>query len=178
LPVAVTAIAILIVLAVAGLGFYVFKEGPAAFDKLGLSSLAKLIGMETFEAGSITVKNPQGAFMVNKEAGEIFVVRGEAVNNFKEARASIQVKATVLGAKGEALVQKSAYCGNLLSREQLATLPMAKIEEAMESPFGDSLANLGVRPGKGIPFVIVFSKVPKNAGEFSVEVVGSTLASQ
>jgi predicted Zn finger-like uncharacterized protein len=178
LPVAVTAIAILIVLAVAGLGFYVFKEGATAFDKLGLSSLAKFIGMKTSETGSITVKNPQGAFMVNKEAGEIFVVSGEAVNNFKEARASIQVKATILGPKGEALVQKTAYCGNALSKEQLATLPMAKIEEAMESPFGDSLANLGVQPGKGIPFVIVFSGVPKNAGEFSVEVVGSTLASQ
>jgi predicted Zn finger-like uncharacterized protein len=178
LPVAVTAIAILIVLAVAGLGFYVFKEGPAAFEKLGMASLAKLLGMKTSEAGSITVKNPQGAFMVNKEAGEIFVVSGEAVNNFKEARASIQVKATVLGPKGETLVQKSAYCGNSLSKEQLATLPMSQIEEAMASPFGDSLANLGVQPGKGIPFVIVFSRVPKNAGEFSVEVVGSTLASQ
>ena len=178
LPVAVTAIAVLIVLAVAGLGFYVFKEGPAAFDKLGLSFLAKWIGMESSEAGGITVKNPQGAFMANKEAGEIFVVSGEAVNNFKAPRASIQVKATVLGPKGEALLQKAAYCGNLLSREQLATLPMAQIEEAMGSPFGDSLANLGVQPGKGIPFVIVFSGVPKNAGEFSVEVVGSTLASQ
>jgi hypothetical protein len=178
LPVAVTAIAILIVLAVAGLGFYVFKEGPAAFDKLGLASLAKLLGMKTSEAGSITIKNPQGAFMVNKEAGEIFVVSGEAVNNFKEARASIQVKATVLGTQGEALLQKTAYCGNSLSKEQLATLPMSQIEEAMASPFGDSLANLGVQPGKGIPFVIVFSRVPKSAGEFSVEVVGSTLASQ
>ena len=177
-PGAVTAIAVVIVLAVAGLGFYVFKEGPAAFDKLGLSFLAKWMGMKSSEEGGITVKNQQGAFMVNKEAGEIFVVRGEAINNFKVARASIQVKATVLGPKGEALVQKTAYCGNLISNEQLVTLPMAKIEEAMASPFGDSLANLGVQPGKGIPFVIVFSGVPKNAGEFSVEVVGSTLASE
>jgi hypothetical protein len=176
--VAVTAIAVLIVLAVAGLGFYVFKEGPAAFDKLGLSVLAKWIGMKSSDAGGITVKNPQGAFMANKQAGEIFVVSGEAVNNFKEPRASIQVQATVLGPKGEALLKKSAYCGNSLSREQLTTLPMAQIEEAMGSPFGDSLANLGVEPGKGIPFVIVFSGVPKNAGEFSVEVVGSTAASQ
>ncbi len=177
-PGAVTAIAVVIVLAVAGLGFYVFKEGPAAFDKLGLSFLAKWMGMKTSENGGITVKNQQGAFLVNKEAGEIFIVNGEAINNFKEPRASIQVKATVLGPKGEALMQKTAYCGNPLSKEQLATLPMAKIEEAMASPFGDSLANLGVQPGKGIPFVIVFSGVPKNAGEFSVEVVGSTRASE
>lgn len=172
----VTGIAVLIVLAVAGFGFYVFREGPAAFDKLGLSFLGKWIGIESSDSGNITVKNPQGAFMVNREAGEIFVVSGEAINNYKEPRASIQVKATVLGPKGEALLQKTAYCGNMLTKDQLTTLPMDKIEEAMGNQFGDVLANLGVPPGKGIPFVIVFSKVPKNAGEFSVEVVGSTLA--
>ncbi len=44
--IAVTTIAVLIVLAIVGIGFYVFKEGPAAFNKLGLSSLAKWAGME------------------------------------------------------------------------------------------------------------------------------------
>jgi predicted Zn finger-like uncharacterized protein len=175
--IAVTTIAVLIVLAIGGIGFYVFKEGPAAFNKLGLSFLAKWVGMDAAEEGGITVRNPQGAFMVNREAGEIFVVSGETVNNFKKPRASIQVKANILGPKGEILVQKTAYCGNVLSKEQLATLPMAKIEEAMGSPFGDSLANLGVQPGKSIPFVIVLNGVQKNAAEFSVEVVGSTAAS-
>ena len=174
----VTAIAVLIVLAIAGFGFYVFKEGPAAFDKLKLSFLARWVGMEAAEEGGIAIKNPQGAFMVNRVAGDIFVISGEAVNNFKKQRASIQVKAIVLGPKGATVMQKTAYCGNLLSKEQLTTLPMAKIEEAMGSPFGDSLANLGVQPGKGIPFVVVFSGVPKNAAEFSVEVAGSTVAGQ
>ncbi|HEX2768770.1 MAG TPA: DUF3426 domain-containing protein, partial [Geobacteraceae bacterium] len=136
------------------------------------------VGMEAAEEGGIAIKNQQGAFMVNLVAGDIFVISGEAVNNFKKPRASIQVKAIVLGPKGEMLMQKTAYCGNLLSKEQLTTLPMVKIEEAMGSPFGDSLANLGVQPGKGIPFVVVFSGVPKSAAEFSVEVAGSTVAGQ
>jgi predicted Zn finger-like uncharacterized protein len=176
LPIIVTSIAVLVVLAVGGVGFYVFKEGPAAFDKLGLSFLAKWLGMHSADQGSIVVKNPQGAFMVNREAGEIFVVSGEVVNNYKEPRASIQVKATVLGPKGEALMQKTAYCGNLLAKDQLTTLPMEKIEESMNSPFGDALANLGVPQGKSITFVVVFTKVPKDAGEFTVEVVGSSPA--
>ena len=177
-PGVVTTVAILIVLAVAGFGFYVFREGPAAFDKLGLTFLAKWIGVESSAEGNIVVKNQKGAFLVNREAGEIFVVSGEAINNFKMPRASIQIKATILGPKGEALVQKTAYCGNILSKEQLTTLPMEKIEESMGSQFGDVLANLGVPPGKGIPFIIVFTKVPKNAGEFSVEVLGSAPAAQ
>jgi hypothetical protein len=177
-PFAVTTIALMLVLAIACVGFYVFNGGPAAFNKLGLSFLAKWAGREVAEVGGIAIINPQGAFMVNREAGEIFVVSGEAVNNFKKTRASIQIKAIVLGPKGEIIVQKTAYCGNVLSKEQLATLPMAKIEEAMGSPFGDSLANLGVQPGKSIPFVIVFNVVQKNAAEFSTEVVGSTAVSQ
>ncbi|HTP65578.1 MAG TPA: DUF3426 domain-containing protein [Geobacteraceae bacterium] len=174
--IAVTVVIVLIVLAVAGIGVYVLKEGPVAFDRLGLSFLAKWAGVEVPSEGGIAIKNPQGAFMVNKEAGEIFVVTGEAVNNFKKPRASIQVKGSVLGAKGEILAQKTAYCGNVLSKEQLATMPVAKIEESMGSPFGDSLINLGVQPGKSIPFVIVFTNVPKTSAEFSVEVVGSTVA--
>ena len=177
-PVAATVIAVLIVMVIAGAGIYVFTEGPAAFEKLGLTSLAKWSGLKVVEEGGIVVKDLQGVFLINQTGGEIFAISGEAVNNYKKPRASIQVKATILGPKGETLVQKSAYCGNILSKEQLATLPMAKIEEAMGSPFGDSLANLGVQPGKGIPFVIVFSGVPKDAAEFSVEVAGSTVASQ
>jgi predicted Zn finger-like uncharacterized protein len=177
-PIVVTAIAVLIVLVIAGAGFYIFREGPAGFDKLGLTSLAKWSGFKVVEEGGIAVKNLQGVFLTNQAGGEIFVISGEAVNNYKKPRASIQAKATILGPKGETLMQKSAYCGNSLSKEQLTTLPMAKIEEAMGSPFGDSLANLGVQPGKVIPFVIVFSGVPKDAAEFSVEVAGSTVASQ
>lgn len=177
-PMVVTVIAVLIVLAIAGSGYYIFREGPAAFNKLGLGSLAKWAGLKIAEDGGITVKNPVGAFMTNQEAGEIFVVTGEAVNNFREPRAAIQVRATIMGPKGETLRQKTAYCGNALSNEQLATLPMAKIEGTMANQFGDSLANLGVQPGKGIPFVIVFSGVPKEAAEFGVEIVGSTVASQ
>ncbi len=103
----VTAIAVLIVFAIAGFGFYVFKEGPAAFDKLKLSFLARWVGMDAAEEGGIAIKNPQGAFMVNRVAGDIFVISGEAVNNFKKPRASIQVKAIVLGPKGETLMQKT-----------------------------------------------------------------------
>jgi len=177
-PIAMTAIAVMILLVIAGAGVYIFREGPAAFDKLGLATLAKWSGLNVVEEGGIAVKDLQGVFLTNQAGVEIFAISGEAVNNFKKPRASIQVKATVLGPKGETLIQKSAYCGNNLSKEQLTTLPMVKIEEAMGSPFGDSLANLGVQPGKGIPFVIVFSGVPKDAAEFSVEVAGSTVASQ
>ncbi len=178
LPIAVIAVCVALVIALAGGGFYLFKEGPEAFNKVGLGFMAKWLGMETKEEGGIAVRNPVGTFLNNKEAGEIFVVNGEAVNGFTKPRASIQVKALLYGVKGEVLLQKVAYCGNALSKEQLTTMPVAKMEAAMANQFGDSLSNLAVQPGKAIPFVVVFTNVPKGATDFGVEVAGSTVASQ
>ena len=48
----------------------------------------------------------------------------------------------------------------------------------MGNPFGDSLSNLAVQPGKAIPFVIVFTRVPKGAADFGVQVESSTVATK
>jgi predicted Zn finger-like uncharacterized protein len=178
LPIAAIAVAVLLVLALAGGGFYFFKEGPAAFNKVGLGFIAKWFGLETREEGGIAVRNTAAAFMNNNEAGEIFVITGETVNNFAKSRASIQVRATLYGPKGEVLLQKTAYCGNSLSKDQLTTLPLAELESKMGNQFGDSLSNLAVQAGKGIPFTVVLANVPKGAADFGVEVLGSTVASQ
>jgi hypothetical protein len=138
--------------------------------------MAGWLGMKGQESGNIAIRNTAGKFIVNKEAGELFVVRGEAVNNYGQPRAAIQVKVLLYGPKGEVVTQKIAFCGNQLSDQQLSSLPMAKIEEAMSSQIGDSLANLGVQPGKGIPFFVVVNSVPKDVNEFAVEVMGSTAA--
>lgn len=178
LPGMVIGLSVLAIVALAGGGFYFFKEGPAVFDKLGIGFVAGWFGAEGREEGSIGLDKVKGGYLTNAEVGEVFIVRGEAVNNYRKPRASIQVKGTLLGQNGQALVQKVAYCGNNLTDEQVRTLPMAKIDAAMSNQFGDSLANLGVQPGSRIPFVVVLAKVPKEAVDFGVEVVGSTVASQ
>ena len=82
----------------------------------------------------------------------------------------------IYGPNGQVLASKNAFCGNPLTREQLAAMPLDKIEAAMANQFGDSLGNLGVQPGKAIPFVIVIARPPVSAKEFGVEPAGSTVA--
>ena len=176
--VSVIAVSLLVVTVLAGAGFFFLKEGPTVFNRFGLGFMAPWFGMAATEEGSISVRNTAGSYVINKEAGELFVINGEAVNNFKKPRATINVKVVLFGKNGAVIAHKTAYCGNQLSREQLATLPLAKIEASMNNQFGDSLSNLGVAPGKGIPFVVVFANVPKDVMEFGVEVAGSTVASQ
>lgn len=176
-PAAVTVAAIFFVVILAGIGFFVVS-GPETAKRMGLGFLATLTGGEVQDEGKITLGKVNAEFVTNKEAGELFVIRGETINNYSKPRASIQVKATLLAANGQAILNKPAYCGNSLTKEQLTTLPLAKIEEVMNNQFGDSLSNLGVQPGKSIPFVVVFSNVPKDAVDFSVLVAGSTVAAK
>ena len=172
------AIAVLLVVAIGGIGFYTYQEGPSVLEKFGLGFMTDWFGMETKGTNAISIRNSSAKFVTNREAGELFVITGEAVNNSKKMRASIQVKVVVFGPKGEVLMQRTAYCGNTLAEDQLTTFPMDKIEAAMNNQFGQSLANLGVEPGKAIPFMAVFKDLPLNAGEFGVEVVNSTVASK
>ncbi|UFS70598.1 zinc-ribbon domain-containing protein [Geomonas sp. RF6] len=180
-PVVTTSLALLSVLLVAALaggGYYLMKGGPSALDRLGLGTVAHWLGLEGAEEGRIAIVNPLASFYQNKEAGELFVVSGEAENQFRKPRASIHVRVSIFDKSGKVLVQKTAYCGNRLSEQQLTTLPMAKLDAAMNNQFGDSLANLGVKPGDKIPFVVAIPNVPKEAADFGVEVIGSTVAGQ
>jgi hypothetical protein len=181
LTVAVVTVSLLVIVALTGAGLYLLQSGPDAltkFNEMGLGFVGKWFGMEAPEEGRMIVKNPLASFYLNKEAGEIFVVNGQVFNTYRKARASIHVRVTLFDKKGAVLVQKTAYCGNKLSKEQLETLPMAKIDAIMNNQFGDSLSNLGVQPLKSIGFVVAIASVPKEAADFGVEVIGSTVAGQ
>lgn len=128
------------------------------------------------EAGKISVKGVKAAFVDNDSVGELLVISGEALNEFKQPRAALQVKVTVFDATGQSVATKSAYGGNPLTEEQLASLTLEKIEAAMANQFGDSLANMEVPPGKVIPFVVVLANLPKGAKDFVVQSAGSTVA--
>jgi predicted Zn finger-like uncharacterized protein len=141
------------------------------------SKAMKLVGKSApVEEGRITVQNVKAGFIPKGAAGELLVITGEAVNGFKTPRAALQLKAVVYGANGEILAQKNAFAGNLLTEKQLSTMTAEKIDTAMSNQFGDSLINMGVAPGKSVPFTIVIVNPPAAAKDFAVEAAGSTVA--
>lgn len=148
----------------------------AVLGFFGYSMFTEGKGKVVAESGRISVRSVEASFVVNPLIGELLVITGEAVNEYAKPRAALQVKGMVYGANGQTLATKNAYCGNPLTKEQLATLPADKIEAAMANQFGDSLANMEVVAGKAIPFVIVISKPPAEARDYGVEPVGSTVA--
>lgn len=168
----------LIVLIVGGTVALSLLKGPGYLEAIGLGSVARLLGAKEQVPERIRLTKLEGSYVTNGEAGELFVIRGEAVNTFRTPRAAIQVKGVIYNAAGAVLLQQSTFCGNPLTPEQLATLPLAKIREAMTNRLGDSYANIGVPPGKSVPFVIVFAGLPKDAADYGVEVAGSQAAGE
>lgn len=157
-------IAIVALLAVSVLGYF------------GYSSFSTPKESASPEGGIIAVRAVTSTFVTNSAAGELLVVSGEAFNEYAKPRAALQIMVTVFDAAGQRVATKSAYGGNPLTAEQLKTLPLDKIEAAMANPFGDSLANMGVAPGKSIPFVVVLAQLPAGARDFTVQSAGSTVA--
>jgi predicted Zn finger-like uncharacterized protein len=152
------------VVAVAVLGFFGYSMFIA--DK----------GKVAVEAGRIMVRNVDASFVKNKSLGDLLVITGETINEFTKPRAAIQIKGMIYDANNQVLSTKTAYCGNPLTKEQLATMPLDKIDSVMANQFGDSLANMEVAPGKSIPFVIVIANIPAEARDYGVEPAGSTVA--
>jgi len=145
---------------------------------LGLSLFSPDAGVVAKDSGKITVRAVKASYIENASIGTLLVISGEALNEYTVPRAGLQVKGAILDATGQVLASKSAYGGNSLTEEQLASMPLDKIEAAMANQFGDSLTNLEVAPGKAVRFTIVIPKPPKEGKDLSVEPAGSTVAAR
>jgi len=162
---------IMLVLLLGGVGFYLFTAGNGGLADLLPDSAKEVLGLGKRTGGLVEIRSLEGAFLANREAGEIFVIKGDAFNVSAKPLTTIQVKGKVFGPNGEVLLQQTVFCGNVLSGEQLALQPYSSMVKVMGNQFGETLANFQVLPGKGIPFVIVFRDVPGHAKDFGAEVV-------
>ncbi|WP_303721724.1 DUF3426 domain-containing protein [Malonomonas rubra] len=162
-------------LVIIGAALY-FINGPEQIEQ----AIEQILGqyVRPAESGQIALDNLEGKFINNQDAGELFVIRGEATNKYKEPRAAIQVKGVIFDQNGKPLLQKTIFCGNPINDQELQTLPFSKLEEMMRNQFGKSLENMKVNSKESIPFVIAFRDLPQNLSEFTVDVTSSEPATK
>jgi len=128
--------------------------------------------------GSIRVDTGESYYIENTVAGQLFVIQGKAINKFSTPRSELKVTATLYKKKGIPLLSQSAYCGNIISKKGLENLPLKELLNTTNNPFGDSLSNVNIAPGQSLPFMIVFSEIPEDLSEFSVEAESSKAAAK
>ena len=170
-PVRPILLGVLLILLLVGGGYYLSTQHAGTVAEMLPESVKSLLGLGKKASGLVEIRSLDATFLANRDAGEIFVIKGDAFNVSSVPLTTIQVKGMVYGPKGEVLAQQMVYCGNVLSGEQLALQPYSSMVKVLGKQFGETLANFEVQPGKGVPFTIVFKDVPKEAKDFGVEVV-------
>ncbi len=142
-----------------------------------LESLKGAVTSEATDPGNVRASLLEGLisgeFVSNNSLGRLFVIKGKLRNDYPEARNFIRVKGILYLKDGKVAQDRIVYCGNVLSDTDLQVLDKETINEKLGNRFGDNKSNFRVPSGKVLPFMVVFSDIPHEVGEFSVEVVDS-----
>lgn len=112
-----------------------------------------------------------GRFIANDTAGELFIISGQITNPATIPYSHIQVKGTLI-TKGKVKAKTmTVFCGNSISDETLKTGNISDIHKQLLIKEGAQNANVNVKPGGVVPFMLVFSNLPENLENFTVEVL-------
>jgi predicted Zn finger-like uncharacterized protein len=168
-------VALILILAIGGLGGGFLYMYQGSFHNSFWSGAQKSQGPDPGYS-KIKAMDIDARFVDNKDAGRLFVISGKARNEYPDARSFIQITGK-LYAQGKRLVSTQAvYCGNMLSPLEISKLPLKTIRSRLENKEGDNKADVGIKPGQERPFMIVFSNLPENLEEYTVEATGSQTA--
>ncbi len=170
---------LLIVLLLVGTAtaLFVFKR-DLLFEYL--PSLKKPLSKEqVFDMGNkrLSIKRDpadlNGSFANSKKEGKLFVVRGLITNNYPDKRSFIRIRSNILDSRGKVVKTKTAYAGNPISDKELLSLSMVEINNRLMNKFGKDNVNINISPNASIPFMVIFSDLPEDISEFTVESISS-----
>jgi predicted Zn finger-like uncharacterized protein len=113
-------------------------------------------------------------FVANPSAGMLCVVKGQVRNSYNHPRSGLRVAVTLYKAGNVAVKTATVFAGNVLSNQELTSLDLIAINARLKISTGANNMNVGVKPGRSVPFMAVFSNLPAGLEEYSVEVAGST----
>ena len=173
----ITILLIVFILIGAAAALYVFK--PDLLFEYFPSLTKSLPKEQVFDMGNKRLsinRDPadlKGYFIDSEKAGKLFVVKGSITNNYPDKRSFIRVRSNILDSKGKVVKSKIAYAGNTVGDKELLSLSMVEINNRLMNKFGKDKVNTNILPNSSIPFMIIFSNLPENISEFTVESISS-----
>jgi hypothetical protein len=142
--------------------------------------VSDLLGPKVEDAGNLKIaideKDVNGRFVTNENLGALYVVSGQVKNDYDHPRSSIRVTGKIYSKGRKLELEKTVYAGNVLSDSDLGVIDQAGIDQKLQNRFGQERKNLDIKKGATLPFMIVFSNLPKNPDEYTVEVADSQKA--
>ena len=162
----------LIVLIAAGAGlFTLFEKGY--FSGLFKKSSDGSVAGKMQRSPTILQDTVQAYFLENVHAGQIFVVKGEAVNDFSEPISFILLEGEIYNTKSEVIQTQKAFAGNVLTQEELTDLSIEEIQNRLMNREGKDLQNVHISSQRRIHFMLVYHDLPslESLTDYSIEVV-------
>jgi len=158
---------ILLLLAAGGGSFFLFPEyGQKAIRELntlfpGLASFtapeapAPVVG-----PAQVKIVDVKQRFVNNALLGNIRIVEGVAMNASPYPMARIKVRGELFDTIGTLVRESSAFCGNMLTDEELGIMSEEQISRELANPQGSDMPNDKIAPNGTILFMIVFIREP------------------
>ena len=112
-----------------------------------------------------------GRFVTNATAGRLFIVTGKVDNPDKVAYSQIRIKGTLLTKGNKKAATQIIYCGNVIAEKTLKSGNISDITRQLNVKEGMQGNNLNIKPGQSVRFMLVFSSLPENLTNFTVEVL-------
>jgi hypothetical protein len=124
----------------------------------------------------LSFKDLKYSFVDSRKAGKLFVVKGFVINNYPDRRSFIKIRSTILDSKGKVIRNKIVYAGNLISDKEQLSLSMEEIDNRLRNRLGKDKMNINIPPNSSIPLMIIFSNLPEDITEYTVEPISSSPA--
>lgn len=165
---------LLIILILAGglFGAYYF------LDKSGIEIpyISQYLNPKVEESGTsnLTTLDINSKFVENTTEGKLFVITGKVSNGYSSSYSFISLTGKLFSVNKKITGNQTVYCGNFISDHDLVNLKMDAINKRLSNRLGDKRSNVVVKPGQSIPFMLVFSNLPDDLEEFTIEVATAT----
>lgn len=157
---------------VAILGFWLLRQG---FFSSSATSKPKAPSSEVQQPVVTIMDNTQAYFLENSQAGQIFIVEGEVMNESARPVSFVMVEGRLYSKNNQVAQSQRCYAGNFMTRDELVKLGMNDIQNRMMNREGKELSNVHIPVSKKIPFMLVFHNLPEldSLADYSVEVVSA-----
>ncbi|MCX7990485.1 MAG: zinc-ribbon domain-containing protein [Proteobacteria bacterium] len=121
--------------------------------------------------GSFGISEVKSEFYESKTLGNVFVVKGKITNGYRVPKSFLKVKCVLYDKSNKKLAEKIAFASNVFTKDEIRELTYAEIEKGLNNKMGKSMMNVDVSPGKAIPFMIIFDKIPEGVSYLEVEAI-------
>jgi len=117
----------------------------------------------------------QAYFLENAQAGQIFLVEGEIINESTRPVSFVLIEGRLYTKGNQVAQSQRCYAGNPLTRDELVKLSMNEIQNRMMNREGKDLSNVHIPAARRVPFLLVFHNLPEldSLSDYSVEVISA-----